>query len=389
MINNASNPNPYEPFVVYLADISYFSGKLEALLRYKEIPFERREATIKSLLEEVYPHTGLMKMPVIKMANGQWLKDSTPMFDWIEQHFPKYPVIPSDPVKRFLSKLVEDYADEWCWRSAMYWRWKYPHTRQLMGNRIASEILPDWPVPQKLAAWYFGQRQTRLFLTGDGLTKTTEPFIRDHYTDMLDAMSSILEDQAYLLGSHPTLVDFGLYGPMFRHFALDPAPARVMRDRAPAVMEWVGRMWNAKGSRFPEAQTLRDFSRPGWQYFLQDIMQTYWPMLLNNAKSWQQGKKRMDLTTPKVTFNNLRVTHYRVYCLEVLQEHYLALTEDERNQVDEILAPYGKLSLIDNLTSGLKPDFELPLDGKTQQVGFLEKLKLIALGTPNDKPEKA
>lgn len=382
----SSSNGPYAPFTVYLADISYFSGKLEALLRYKEIPFERKDATVGNLLNEVYPHTGLMKMPVIRMANGQWLKDSTPMFDWIEQHFPQYPIIPTDPVKQFMSKLVEDYADEWCWRSAMYWRWKFPHTRQLMGNRIASEILPDWPIPQKLAAWYFGQRQINLFLKGDGLTKTTEPFIKNHYTDMLAAMSKILQDQPYLLGSHPTLVDFGLYGPMFRHFALDPAPARVMRDQAPAVLEWIGRMWNAKGSKFPETQELADFTHPGWQYFLKDIAQTYWPMLQNNAQSWQQGKKRMDLVTPNVTYKNLRVIHYRVYCLEMLQAHYLSLTDSEQGQVNELLAPYGELPLIDNLESGLKPDFELPLDGTTHHAGLLMKMKLLAFGTPNDKP---
>lgn len=415
-VSASSTNNPYLPFVVHLADISYFSGKLEALLRYKELPFERREATVKTLLDEVYPNTELMKMPVIEMANGEWLKDTTPMFDWLEQHFPETPVIPTDPAKRFLSKLVEDYADEWCWRSAMYWRWRFPHTRQLMGNRIASEILPDWPIPQRLAAWYFGQRQTRLFLTGDGMTKETEPFIRDHYTDMLAAMSHILEDQPFLLGNRPTLVDFGLYGPMFRHFALDPAPARVMRDQAPAVMEWVGRMWNAKASKMPNAGNAQvntqtgqyqeekqtqgapkeektriadspaDFTHPGWQYFLQDIMQTYWPMLRNNAKAWQQGKKRMDLVTPKVTFKNLRVTHYRVYCLEVLQNEYAALPESARQEVNALLSPYGELNLLNGLESGLKDDFELPLKGKKLAVSFWKKLKLLALGTPNDKP---
>ena len=50
-------------------------------------------------------------------------------------------------------------------------------------------------------------------------------------------------------GDVPTLADFGLYGPMFRHFSQDPTPAEVMRLRAPAVFEWVARLWNARGSR--------------------------------------------------------------------------------------------------------------------------------------------
>ena len=34
---------------VYLMDVSYFSGKLEAYLRYKEIPFERVEVGWRQL----------------------------------------------------------------------------------------------------------------------------------------------------------------------------------------------------------------------------------------------------------------------------------------------------------------------------------------------------
>jgi hypothetical protein len=32
----------WEPITAYIADTSYFSGKMEAYLRYKEIPYERR-----------------------------------------------------------------------------------------------------------------------------------------------------------------------------------------------------------------------------------------------------------------------------------------------------------------------------------------------------------
>jgi len=68
----------------YVADMSYFSGKMEAYLRYKEIPFERRVVDMKVMRDEVLPASGLMKVPVIRMANGQWLKDTTPMIEWLD-----------------------------------------------------------------------------------------------------------------------------------------------------------------------------------------------------------------------------------------------------------------------------------------------------------------
>jgi glutathione S-transferase len=86
-------------------------------------------------------------------------------------------------------------------------------------------------------------------LRGDGVSEATEPHVRRQYLDLLDSMSLLLADQPFLLGSHPTLVDIGLFGPMFRHYAQDPAPGRLMEERAPAVYAWVGRLWNARASR--------------------------------------------------------------------------------------------------------------------------------------------
>ena len=71
-----------EPMTVYLADMSYFSGKMEAYLRYMEIHCERRLATSKSMLKEVLPARGLMNVPVVRLADGRWLKDTTPMIEW-------------------------------------------------------------------------------------------------------------------------------------------------------------------------------------------------------------------------------------------------------------------------------------------------------------------
>ena len=64
----------WEPITAYVADTSYFSGKMEAYLRYKEIPYERRLVDSKLMRDEVLPATGLMKVPVLRLANGDWLR---------------------------------------------------------------------------------------------------------------------------------------------------------------------------------------------------------------------------------------------------------------------------------------------------------------------------
>ena len=378
--------SPQLPMTVYLADMSYFSGKMEAYLRYKEIPYQRRLATSKTMREEVLPATGLMKVPVIRLPDGRWLKDTTPMIDWFESQYPDPPVIPKDPVLRFMSKLVEDYADEWCWRAALYWRWKPAATRRLLMRRIGKEVLPDFPMPAWLSGWYYGRRQIATYLTGDGLSAETEPVIRQQYVDLLDAMSALLEDQPFLLGSHPTLVDIGLFGPMFRHYAQDPAPSIVMERRAPSVYAWVGRLWNARARRYANEPSLSDFRHRGWAYFLEDIVKSYWPFLLATARAWAEGKPRLDHEAHGVIYRDLKVVHYRVFCLELLQNQYLGLGAKARRTVDALLAPYGRLEVIDGLDSGLMEEHELPLGPGRPQLSRLQRFQLALTGTPWDMP---
>jgi len=388
-MNEASTPAQHpelEPMTAYVADMSYFSGKMEAYLRYKEIPYERRVVTSKIMRDEVLAATGLMKVPVIRMADGQWLKDTTPMIEWLEERYPTPRVIPEDPALRFLSKLVEDYADEWCWTAALYWRWIPRDSRRLLMSRIGREVLQDFPVPAWLAGWYYGRRQIATYLTGNGLSSETESTIEQSYLELLDSMSAILDDQPFLLGSHPTLADFGFFGPMFRHYAQDPTPSRVMEERAPSVFAWVGRLWNARASRLPSDPQLSDFSHRGWSMILKDIVQSYWPFLQRSASAWQEGRKRFDHQAHGVVYRDLRVVHYRVYCLEMLQNEYASLPKNARETVDARLAPYGELTLMPNLESGLRDELTLPLSPDRPRVPRWRKLVLGLVGTPWDMP---
>jgi len=380
-----------KPLTAYVADVSYFSGKLEAYLRYKEIPYKRRPANVNTMLNEVYANTGMMKMPAVRLHDGKWLKDTTPMLQWFDQQKPAYSIYPEDPVTNFIALLIEDYADEWCWRSALYWRWCFPETRALLGNRIGQEILGDWPIPNRLAGWYIGERQIRTYLKGDGLTKKTEPFVKNHYLEMLESMQGILSDSPYLLGAKPSIADFGLFGPMFRHFGLDPAPAKVMIEKAPAVYEWLARLWNERGSAIDDGHSFNDFGHPGWQYFFNEIIDVYVPFLKANANAWANGHKRFDLVTPAVTYPKLRMVHYRVYCLEMLQQRFNALSVGDKEKVRAIFSQAGtqKKGVFDlgiDIQSGLSQEFAFPINPTTRRIGTLEKFVLTATGTPWDMP---
>jgi len=378
----------HEPYKVYLADVSYFSGKLETYLRYKEIPFERVETNAQIGFEEIYKHTGILKVPAVKTADDLWLKDTTPMLDWFEEKYPKHSIMPEDPANKFVSKLIEDYADEWCWRTAMYFRWRDPANSAYLGQRIGKEVLGQWPIPTKYAGWYFKHRQKKIFMYGDGLTNESEPFIRKQYFDLLESLDSLLKDTTFLLGNTVTLVDIAMMGPFFRHYFCDPEPAKIMRDQFPRVLEWVVKVWNAKASLQKEPRDLCDFSHNGWQKIFKEITQIYIPYLVQNAKAWQSKEKRFDFEMYGITLPNLPVIQYRVYCLEILENQYKSLDPSTKNKVDSIFKPYGLLQLDTGICSGLTKEYQLPLTKRSKPIGWMEKLTIMLSGTPWDMPKR-
>jgi len=236
---------------LYVMDISYFSGKVEAYLRYQGVACERVLADLRVLLSEVGRATGVFQAPALRLADGGWLRDSTAILRWFEAQPGATPVMPPAPADAFLAALIEDYCDEWLWRPAMWWRWMPEESRRFVGRRIAREVLGPIPLPTELVARAFAARQERAWLTGDGMHAGVSQAIRDMYREELATLDALLADRPFLLGAHPSLVDFGYFGPMFRHFFCDPDPARVMRAEAPRVHAWVERLWAARAADLP------------------------------------------------------------------------------------------------------------------------------------------
>jgi len=313
------------PYRLYVLDASYFSGKLEAYFRWKEIPFERIEATWRQITTRLLPHTGISRVPLVQTPDGTWLQDSTPIIDWLEQRFPEPAVVPTDPLHGYVARLLEDYADEWLWRPALHYRWSYAGDAQLLARRIVAESLHDMPVPQPLLRLFIRRRQRRTYVTGDGVTRATRPHVEAIYLATLDRLERWLREQPFVHGGRPGLADFGFFASMFRHFSLDPTPSRIMRNRAPAVYEWTARLWNARASR-----VAGDFLPPGaipplWRELLADAGETYLPYLHANAIAWRDGHRRLDFSVQGVTYRSVPTVHYRVWCRERLQDHFEAL----------------------------------------------------------------
>lgn len=355
------------PYTIYKADMSYFSGKLEAYLRYKSIPHDAVDAGMDVMNQQIYPSTGTRKVPAVRTADGQWLFDTTPTIAWFEERYAACPVVPDDPALGFVALMLEDYADEWLWRPSMWWRWEYRASRQAAGARIGA-LAKRGNLVASLIGLHYARRQRREWLWGDGVNAANADAVRDMYLEELSFLQPLLESQPYILGSHPTVADFGYFGPMFRHFGNDPDPAEVMRRRAPAVYEWLARLWNTTTGKLGDEQTWVWPTATCWQPALRRLAGDYLPYLHQNAVAYRDRKARFDFRGSTLAFPNTVTTDYRVWCREVLQRRYQELPAKDRARVDQLFETAGGIAVLETdgiIDSGMDERYRLPRPPRT------------------------
>jgi len=339
---------------VYGLKVSYFTGKLEGYLRYKEIPYAFRAMTARQFTRDIPAKTGAMQMPAVKLADGRWLTDTTPMIEWFETQYTEHPILPADPLQAFLCRLIEDYADEWLWRPAMHYRWSHKGDAQLLRRLIAQDMGRGMGVPGFLLRMRTQSRQYRNYVAGDGVTPANRAHVERGYTRLLEILSAILRTRPFLFGARPSLADIGLFGPLFRHFSMDPTPAAIMREEAPEVMAYVLRLWTARASQI----TAVSGAESGAHGFvagvpedlaplLSEIAQTHLPALAANAAGWanapsnalSDGRARHGYTVQGARYDGIKVSRYRVWCLERLQSTFAALPGPARAEAQTLLGP--------------------------------------------------
>lgn len=360
--------DPVLPLTLCGPEISYYTGKLEAVIRYMELPYQR---VTKGPMDVMAAMTGTGQVPALQLADGRCMTDSTPMIAWLDQRYPEAAVIPRDPVTAFFSLLLEDYADEWLWRPAMHYRWDYAEGAAQQSRVLADAHADDVPLPNFVLRYLIRNRQRKHFTRGDGVTPDTWDHVEKIFLDTLQHFGAILETRPYLLGTRPSLADFGFFGPMFRHFSMDPTSARIMRETAPSVFEWVARMWNAQAS--VTGGELLNQVPDDWGPILDSIGSAYLPYLCANAEAWKADQSHFNVDIEGAPYRDIRTAPYRVWCLEELRRHFDALSEQHQSEVRARLEAHGcwaPLWQVEDPQSGVDPDRKVPFAGSDSMTGM-------------------
>jgi glutathione S-transferase len=359
--------DPILPLNVYGPEVSYFTGKLEAVLRFMELPYR---PIAKGPVQMAGP-TGVAQVPGLELADGRWLTDTTPIIAWLDERYPDPGVIPRNPPVAFMSRLLEDYADEWLWRPAMHYRWDYAEGAHHVSRVLVDEAARNIPLPGFVKRHLIRSRQRTLFTKGDGVTPATWDHVEKIYLDSLVQLGAILETRPYLLGTRPSLADFGFFGPMFRHFAQDPPSARIMRETAPGVFEWAARVWNARASE--TGGELLGHVPDDWGPIFDSIGSAYLPYLCANAEAWKAGRSHYDVDIEGAPYRRILTSRYRVWCLEEMRRHFDELSEPHQRDVRARLEAHGcwePLWRAPTPDSGLDPKREAPFAGSHSMTGL-------------------
>lgn len=240
-------------FTLYGTEVSLYSGKTRAYLRWKAIPFVEQLSTLAVYRQIIVPNIGRRVIPVVRTPEGDYLQDTTAIIDALEARFPEPSVYPAGPTQRLVSLLFELYGDEWLVMPAMHYRWqrKRQNLRFILGE-FGRTMRPQTPrvlqpVLGLLPATVFGGLYSKYF----GIGKTMHAAVERSYQGFLDDFNLHLTRHDFLLGARPTIGDFGLIGPLYAHLYRDPAPGAMMRERAPQVARWVERMRQPAGHTGP------------------------------------------------------------------------------------------------------------------------------------------
>lgn len=347
------------PHSFYGWHASYYAGKVRTYLLYKQVPFVEEALTLRKLMGPIKRHTGAAAMPVVRTPQGQWLSDSSLIIDHFEATQTDRPVVPTTPVQRCLSYLLEAWLDEWWIPMAMHSRWTYPENYQtLFREEIGNQLMPGFPRFAKNMAVDRVANMLRGMCPRVGIRPEQHDWLNRWSMHMMGLLQAHFERHTYLLGEGPSLADFALAGPMYGHLGRDPWPAREWVAPHPAVRAWIDRMAKppadaAQGALIP-GDAIPETLVPALRILAQEFtayVQGTAEQVRRLPEKFQHGRtlpRGLDDVAVPSQFGEFRRAGlpYALWMVQRLQDVFAGLPLVEREQVLAAFRPWGGDTLL-------------------------------------------
>jgi glutathione S-transferase len=222
--------------------VSYFTAKLGCYLNYKQIPYQEKYMNAFDLYYTAKKKVGIPVMPILVTPQGEWLQDTKAIIDEMEKRYPEHSVYPKTPCKRFVSLVLEAWADEFWVPHAMHYRWNRPESVEFFLAEAGQNLLPNFPSFLRNAAGSIVKKTLVGYLPSVGVRPEQYAIVEKWTVDMLNKLDSHFEVHPYLLGDTPSIGDFALAGPLVAHLGRDTWPKEHLISKTPHVRQWIERI---------------------------------------------------------------------------------------------------------------------------------------------------
>ncbi len=345
-----------QSYILYGGELSLFTGKARAYLRFKAVPFEERVASREVYKDIILPNVGAPIIPVLSSPGGELVQDTTEIIDYLEARHPQPAVYPGGPRQKLVALMLEHYADEWLVIPAMHYRWSYlEQQRDFVLGEFGALSAPDASREEQIAIGEKTSAPFRGSIPMLGVNEVTEKAIEAEWLTLMAQLEAHFAVHPYLLGTRPSIGDFGLMGPLYAHLGRDPVPRALMEAQAPGVYDWVCRMnapLEAAGEFLPDDEvpdTLLPILATLCRDFLPDVLdvvaQNAVFMAANPGEKIPRylGMHRFRTGSAE----SERVVHsYSQWMYQRAHDHYHSLGGEARAAADDLLSQVGGLEAL-------------------------------------------
>jgi glutathione S-transferase len=315
-------------WILWGSTLSPFALKVEALLRFAELPYRwlpaegrfrealhfarRRRRLVRDRGPLTWPRLDpLDEFPLVPFLfgpQGETLYDSTAVGGWLDaQGLSPAPLLPADdPALGFAVALVDEALDEVGLYLVHHNRWVVSARDNDAGARLAREMRPLLgPLAPALRIAFPARQVRRLpYLSSvappdagfEDLPRRLRPparpgfppthaLLEDAFAQLLAALEPVLAEQPFLFGDRFTLADASVYGQLGMNRS-DPSAWRRIGAAAPAVQAWIDRIAREGPGGGGGTLALRDAHGP----LLAWVGATFVPLMEQNQAAWERHR---------------------------------------------------------------------------------------------------
>ena len=238
------------------SEMSFFTRKLEAQLRFQNIPWSWHFKT-EERKAELEARAGTHFIPLLATPDKWLLNDTIAIGPMLNERFPERPVIPESPLQRACCFILEDAFNHWLGRVCVHSRWCYPDNVAWAGPRFGANMMLDRSIEVPFSAEELEQLSGIGPMMYEGFGKNVCEYngvgpeqadaVQGDFHNMLDALATHFTENDFLLGNRPCLADFALAGASKAHFICDPTPVSWLGKHREMLFDYTDRFfgdWN-------------------------------------------------------------------------------------------------------------------------------------------------